>query len=209
MYNETNLPPNGIGALPFTPLLAPAAAFVAIFAILLAVHAVLAVMYQKYYGYSIGMVCGLLLEMLGYIAKVQLSHDRMNKNGYIMYVPRLASQSNTNIDCFQVYYRPYSWTHVSLLVAISRHQPAAAPLPRRQVWPPQPALVRLALYPRRFRLSLLYWVWRLARCDLRMEPDWRGPDDCGPGDAGSLHGHLLHPALLHPQAHWLADWGDR
>ncbi|EGX95823.1 RTA1 domain protein [Cordyceps militaris CM01] len=31
------------------------------------------------------MVCGLLLEMLGYIAKVQLAHSRTNKNAYIMY----------------------------------------------------------------------------------------------------------------------------
>jgi hypothetical protein len=28
------------------------------------------------------------LEMLGYVAKVQLSHSRANKNGYIMYATR-------------------------------------------------------------------------------------------------------------------------
>ncbi|KAJ4155055.1 hypothetical protein LMH87_000321 [Akanthomyces muscarius] len=84
--NGTHIPPNGIGALPFTPLLAPAAVFVAIFAILFAFHLVLAVLFPRFYGYSIGMVCGLLLEMLGYIAKVQLAHDRTNKNGYIMYI---------------------------------------------------------------------------------------------------------------------------
>ena len=84
--NQTHIPPNGIGALPFTPLLVPAAVFTVIFAILLALHIGLAFYFWRYYGYAIGMVCGLLLEMLGYVAKVQLAHDRMNKNGYIMYV---------------------------------------------------------------------------------------------------------------------------
>ncbi|KAL7822592.1 RTA-like protein [Trichoderma gracile] len=32
------------------------------------------------------MLGGLLLELLGYVAKVQLSHSRANKNAYIMYI---------------------------------------------------------------------------------------------------------------------------
>lgn len=84
--NQTNIPPNGIGALPFTPLLAPNAIFTTIFTILFTLHVILAFFFRKYYGYAIGMVCGLLLEMLGYIAKVQLAHSRTNKNGYIMCV---------------------------------------------------------------------------------------------------------------------------
>ncbi|KAJ2972032.1 hypothetical protein NQ176_g7387 [Zarea fungicola] len=84
--NQTNIPPNGIGALPFTPLLAPNAIFTTIFTILFTLHVILAFFFRKYYGYAIGMVCGLLLEMLGYIAKVQLAHSRTNKNGYIMYI---------------------------------------------------------------------------------------------------------------------------
>lgn len=83
--NETHIPPNGIGALPFTPLLVPSAVFTSIFAIFFFLHIIFAGFFRKYYGYSIGMVCGLLLEMLGYVAKVQLSHNRMNKNAYIMY----------------------------------------------------------------------------------------------------------------------------
>ncbi len=83
-FNQINIPPNGIGALPFTPLLAPSAVFASIFAIFFFLHLILAVVFRKYYGYAIGMVCGLLLEMLGYIAKVQLSHSRTNKNAYIM-----------------------------------------------------------------------------------------------------------------------------
>jgi hypothetical protein len=79
-----NKPPNGEGALPFTPLLAPSAIFTTIFGILFALHLFLAYKFRRYYGYAIGMVCGLLLEFLGYIAKVMLSKDRRDKNGYIM-----------------------------------------------------------------------------------------------------------------------------
>lgn len=78
------IPPNGIGALTFTPVLAANAVFVAIFAILLFVQALLTIKFWRHYGYAIGMLCGLLLEMLGCVAKVQLSHNRHNKNAYIM-----------------------------------------------------------------------------------------------------------------------------
>lgn len=87
--NVTNttsqVPPNGIGALSFTPLLAPNAIFVTIFTFLLLIHIALAIRFWRFYGYAIGMLGGLLLELLGYVAKVQLSHSRANKNGYIMY----------------------------------------------------------------------------------------------------------------------------
>ena len=76
--------PNGEGILPFTPAYAPAAFFTAYYAIMLFCHCILAFAYRKYYGYAIGMICGLLLELLGYIAKVMLSNDRKNKNGYIL-----------------------------------------------------------------------------------------------------------------------------
>lgn len=87
--NNTNngthtIPPNGIGALTFTPILAANAVFVAIFSVLLFCQALLTIKFWRHYGYAIGMLCGLLLEMLGCVAKVQLSHNRQNKNAYIM-----------------------------------------------------------------------------------------------------------------------------
>ncbi|UKZ54993.1 hypothetical protein TrVGV298_008809 [Trichoderma virens] len=82
----SHIPPNGIGALSFTPMLAPNAIFVTVFTILLIIQLVLTVRFWRYYGYAIGMLGGLLLELLGYVAKVQLSHSRTNKNGYIMYI---------------------------------------------------------------------------------------------------------------------------
>lgn len=75
---------NGIAALSFTPLAVPNAVFLAIFCILLLVHLVLATHLYRWYGYMIGMLGGLLLEMLGYIAKVSLSKNRANKSAYIM-----------------------------------------------------------------------------------------------------------------------------
>ncbi|CAI6089140.1 unnamed protein product, partial [Clonostachys chloroleuca] len=40
----------------------------------------------RFYGYAIGMVGGLLLELVGYVAKVQLSYNQSNKNAYIMFI---------------------------------------------------------------------------------------------------------------------------
>lgn len=86
--NSTDAEPNsnGVGAINFVPLLAPNAIFLAIFCILLLLHSILAVLFWRFYGYAIGMVGGLLLEFVGYIAKVQLSHNQSNKNAYIMSV---------------------------------------------------------------------------------------------------------------------------
>lgn len=77
--------PNSIASLSSTPLLAPNAVFLSIFAgLLLLLHAVLAILLWRSYGYAIGMLGGLLLELLGYVAKVELSHNRGNKDAYIM-----------------------------------------------------------------------------------------------------------------------------
>lgn len=73
-----------IGALSFTPLYAPNAFFLSIFTILLVVQIVLTCSFWRFYGYAIGMLGGLLLELLGYAAKLMLSQDHTNKNGYIM-----------------------------------------------------------------------------------------------------------------------------
>lgn len=73
-----------IGVLPFTPVYAPNAFFLSIFTILLVVQLILTYFYWRSYGYAIGMLGGLLLELLGYAAKLMLSQDRKNKNGYIM-----------------------------------------------------------------------------------------------------------------------------
>ncbi|KAL3952766.1 hypothetical protein ACCO45_012709 [Purpureocillium lilacinum] len=73
-----------IGALPFTPMYGPNAFFLSIFTILFVVQIVLTYFFWRSYGYAIGMLGGLLLELLGYAAKLMLSQDRRNKNGYIM-----------------------------------------------------------------------------------------------------------------------------
>ncbi len=84
--DTTTVSPNGVGALPFTPLQEPAVIFAVIFSVLLFLELLVAARFWRYYGHATGMLCGLLLELLGYVAKAMLSHDRMNKNGYIMYI---------------------------------------------------------------------------------------------------------------------------
>jgi hypothetical protein len=83
--NETNTElPNGIGALNFTPFFTANVILAILFAIFLSVHVVLTIRYWRYYGYALGMLSGLLLELLGCVAKVKLSHNRADKSSYIM-----------------------------------------------------------------------------------------------------------------------------
>ncbi|OAA57116.1 RTA-like protein [Niveomyces insectorum RCEF 264] len=80
------IPPNGVGALSFTPMLLPNVVFAIVFGILLFCQTILACRFWRYYGNALGMLGGLLLEFLGYIAKIQLAHNRHNKSAYIMYI---------------------------------------------------------------------------------------------------------------------------
>lgn len=89
--------PNGVGRVSFVPILAPNAIFLTIFCILLLVHALLTFRYWRFYGYAIGMVGGLLLELVGYVAKVQLSYNQSNKNAYIMFVSQPAGYKNIQL----------------------------------------------------------------------------------------------------------------
>ncbi|ERT02446.1 hypothetical protein HMPREF1624_00744 [Sporothrix schenckii ATCC 58251] len=84
--SSSHVPPNGVGALPFTPLMVPAVVFSIAYGVLLFLQLLVSARFWRYYGNAIGMLCGLLLELLGYVAKVMLAHDRLNKNGYIMYI---------------------------------------------------------------------------------------------------------------------------
>ncbi len=79
--NDTITITSGLG---FTPIYSASAIFLTGFTLLLVLQLVFAVRFWHFYGYAIGMVCGLLLEMLGYVAKLQLSRNQQNKNAYIM-----------------------------------------------------------------------------------------------------------------------------
>ncbi|QYT01101.1 hypothetical protein H0G86_008152 [Trichoderma simmonsii] len=116
----SHIPPNGIGALTFTPMLAPAAIFTTVYTILLILQLVLTVRFWRYYGYAIGMLGGLILELVGYIAKVQLSHNRADKNGYIMYIigltlgpTFLSSSLYLGISALQRHYEAARFSHLS------------------------------------------------------------------------------------------------
>lgn len=99
--NTSQTPPNGIGAVSFTPLLAPNALFVTLFTILFIIQIILTTRFWRFYGYAIGMLGGLLLELLGYVAKVQLSLNRANKNGYIMYATKVLHYCTSFYFIFQ------------------------------------------------------------------------------------------------------------
>lgn len=84
--DSNHVAPNGVGAINFVPILAANAIFLTIFCILLFLHCILVLRFWRYYGYAISMIGGLLLELIGYAAKVQLAHNQSNKNAYIGFV---------------------------------------------------------------------------------------------------------------------------
>ncbi|KAF5647348.1 phospholipid-translocating ATPase [Fusarium tjaetaba] len=118
--NTTTPLRNGIAAIDFSPLLAPDAIFLSFYSIFLLLHVLIAIRFWRFYGYSIGMVCGILLELVGYCGKVQLSHNRDNKNGYIMYIigltlgpTFLSSALYLNISTLQQHYPTSRFTRIS------------------------------------------------------------------------------------------------
>jgi len=84
MNETTSNSPNGIGAISFTPIFAANVVFAVIFSILLSIQLILTARFWHYYGYAIGMLGGLLLEVLGCVAKAKLSHNRTDKDSYIL-----------------------------------------------------------------------------------------------------------------------------
>ncbi|KAI5460125.1 RTA1 like protein-domain-containing protein [Mariannaea sp. PMI_226] len=120
MDNSTSIPPNGIGAIDFKPILAPNAIFLTIYVLLLALQCLMAIKFWRFYGYSIGMIGGVLLELLGYVAKVQLSNSSANKNAYIMYIigltlgpTFLSSALYLGISTLQRHFPSARFNHVS------------------------------------------------------------------------------------------------
>lgn len=83
---NVSLTVNAIAALSFHPLLIPNVIFCILFAVLLFCQVILCCIFYHYYGFAIGILGGLLLEMLGYIAKVRLSSNQHDKSFYIMQV---------------------------------------------------------------------------------------------------------------------------
>lgn len=69
--------------LNYVPTFAGNLAYLIIFAILLAIQIVLGVRY-KTWGFLVGMVCGLLLEIIGYAGRVLLHDDIFNFNYFVM-----------------------------------------------------------------------------------------------------------------------------
>ena len=72
---------HGLG---FTPLYIPNVIFLVFFSLSLTGHFISSIIFRRRYGYAIGMLAGVLLEVLGYDGKVQLSQNREDTNAYIM-----------------------------------------------------------------------------------------------------------------------------
>lgn len=73
------------GQIEYIPNLAGNAIYAGIFGLLLASQLFLGIRY-KTWGYLVGMLFGLLLELLGYVGRLMLHNDIFNKNSFIIYL---------------------------------------------------------------------------------------------------------------------------
>ena len=80
-----NTCPLSEGIITYQPSIGGNASFLAIFGFLLFLHVGLGIRH-KTWSYLVAMVCGLILEVVGYIGRLQLHDDPFNFNFFIEYV---------------------------------------------------------------------------------------------------------------------------
>lgn len=76
---------NEYGQIRYIPSLAGNVFYLAFFALLLLCQCALGIRYRTW-GYLVGLFCGLVLEILGYVARIQLHYDVFDKNKFTTYV---------------------------------------------------------------------------------------------------------------------------
>ena len=74
----------------YVPTLAGNTLYATIFGILLLVQLVFGIRY-KTWGYLVGMIGGLLLEVLGYIGRIQMHSNPFTQGPFLLYVERIPS----------------------------------------------------------------------------------------------------------------------
>lgn len=73
------------GQVTFLPSLAGNALYAAIFGLLLIAQAVLGIRFRTW-GFMVGMVCGLLLEIIGYAGRIMLHNNPFDFNNFLIYL---------------------------------------------------------------------------------------------------------------------------
>ena len=74
----------------YFPSLGGNAFFLAIFALLLVVHFGLGIYYRTW-GYMVGLCGGLVLEVIGYAARIQMHYNPWLSNPFLMYAQYISS----------------------------------------------------------------------------------------------------------------------
>ena len=75
--------PLSCAPMEYLPTLAGNAVYAAVFGLLLIVQLGLGIMY-KTWGFTICMICGLILEVVGYAGRIMLHNNPFNFNNFIM-----------------------------------------------------------------------------------------------------------------------------
>lgn len=75
-----------LASIPYIPSLGGNIIFLAIFAITIVAHLGLGIRY-KTWGFMAAILMGGILEVLGYVGRVQLNNNPFNKDSFLLYVP--------------------------------------------------------------------------------------------------------------------------
>ena len=78
--------PLSCAQVPFLPTFAGNLTYAVLMGILLFAHLGLGIWYRTW-GFLIGMISGLVLEIIGYAGRLMLHSDPFNFNNFLMYVP--------------------------------------------------------------------------------------------------------------------------
>lgn len=71
--------------LSYAPNLAQNATYLAIFAVLLIMQTIMGLRFRTW-GYVIGMFCGLILEVIGYVGRIRMRDDPFDLSTFLLYV---------------------------------------------------------------------------------------------------------------------------
>lgn len=79
--------PLAYASVDYVPNLAGNALYLALFSLFLVIQVFLGIRYRTW-GYMVGLVGGLVLEIIGYVARVQMHYNPFLSNPFLMYIHR-------------------------------------------------------------------------------------------------------------------------
>jgi len=178
--------------LQYVPSLAANALFLSLFAVMLGAQIILGIKYQTW-GFLGGMFGGLVLEILGYVGRVQMHYNPFTDNPFLMYIP--APNNRSILLTPKVPRLPYHWPSLPQCIRLSlfgSHHRCF----RRTYFPLPTSNLHHHLHLLRFRLTASassWWSYRFWCKYSKPGPNGYQHHDCWAVGSGGVTVHLHGP----------------